>query len=115
MDIHEEKQEGVLVLVPEGRVDSTTSDDLEKRLVGHMDRGERRLVIDMGGIEYISSAGLRVLLLLAKRLRAAGGDLVLCALGPAVRQVFELAGFLPIFRLEATREQALARMASPSR
>ena len=114
MEIQEEKHEGVLVVAPVGRVDTTTSIDLEERLVRHLDTGERHLVIDLGGIEYISSAGLRVLLILAKKLKAAGGDLVLCALGPAVRQVFELAGFLPIFRVEATREQALARLASPS-
>ena len=115
MEIQEEKQGGVLLVVAKGRVDTTTSIDLEERLVRHLDTGERRFVIDMGGVEYISSAGLRVLLLLAKKLRAARGDLVLCALGPTVRQVFELAGFLPIFRLEATRELALARLASTSR
>ena len=113
MEIHEEKHEGLLVVAPAGRIDTTTSIDLEKRLVRHLDTGERHLVIDLGGIEYISSAGLRVLLLVAKRVRAAGGDLVLCALGPAVRQVFELAGFLSIFRVEPSREQALARLASP--
>lgn len=113
MEIHEERNDGVLVVAPTGRVDTTTSDDLERRLLRHVEAGERRLVIDMVGIEYISSAGLRVLLLLAKKLRAAEGELVLCALGPAVRQVFELAGFLPIFRLEASREQALRRLAPP--
>ena len=71
-------------------------------------------MIDLAGTQYISSAGLRVLLLLAKKLRAARGDLVLCALGPTVRQVFELAGFLSIFRVEPSRTQALARLASPS-
>ena len=114
MEIREERHEGVLVVAPEGRVDTTTSDELEKRLVGHVDAGERRLVIDLAGTQYISSAGLRVLLLLAKKLRANGGELVLCSLGPAVRQVFELAGFLPIFPVEPSREQALRRLASPS-
>ena len=115
METHEEKVDGALVVAPRGRIDTTTSDDLEKRLVRHLDLGERRVVVDMGAIEYISSAGLRVLLLVAKRLRNAGGDLVLCALGPPVRQVFELAGFLPIFRVEASRALALARLASPPR
>ena len=114
MEIHEDKHGGVLVVAPRGRVDTTTADELEKRLVQALDAGERRLVIDMAGIEYISSAGLRVLLLVAKKLRTSGGELVLCALGPAVRQVFELAGFLPVFQVLASCEQALTRLAPPS-
>jgi stage II sporulation protein AA (anti-sigma F factor antagonist) len=113
MEIREERNDGVLVVAATGRIDTTTSDDLERRLLRHVEASERRLVVDMAGVEYISSAGLRVLLLLAKKLRAVEGELVLCALGPAVRQVFELAGFLPIFRVEASRERALARLAPP--
>jgi anti-sigma B factor antagonist len=48
--------------------------------------------------------------MLAKRLREARGDLVLCSMGDAVRQVFELAGFIPLFAVEPSRERALARL-----
>jgi stage II sporulation protein AA (anti-sigma F factor antagonist) len=113
MEIREERSGDVLIVAPKGRVDTTTSGDLEARLLRHLEAGERRVLLDMDAIDYISSAGLRVLLLLAKRLKAAQGELVLCALGPAVRQVFELAGFVSIFRLEPSREQALARFAAP--
>jgi anti-sigma B factor antagonist/stage II sporulation protein AA (anti-sigma F factor antagonist) len=113
MEIVEESRNGVFVVAPRGRLDSTTSPDLEGRLLGLLDGGTRRLLVDLAGIEYVSSAGLRVLLLLAKRMKLAQGELVLSGLGPAVRQVFELAGFLPLFRLEATREEALRRMSSP--
>jgi anti-anti-sigma factor len=67
--------------------------------------------VDFGGVSYISSAGLRVLLVAAKRLRAGRGTLVLCALGDPVRQVFDLAGFLPLFTVEATRALAVTRCA----
>ncbi len=77
--------------------------------MGLADGGERRIVLDLGGIEYVSSAGLRVLLLVAKKLRLGDGELGLCALGPAVRQVFELAGFLSIFPIEASRAAAVER------
>lgn len=113
MEILEERSGGVLVVAPQGRLDTTTSPDLEKRLLDHVDGGLRHLVLDLGGIEYISSAGLRVLLLVAKKLRTGGGDVVLCALGPSVRQVFELAGFLSIFRMEASRLAAIERVAAP--
>jgi stage II sporulation protein AA (anti-sigma F factor antagonist) len=79
-------------------------------VVARIDSGERRLVIDLGGVAYISSAGLRVLLLVAKRLKPPAGALVLCGLGPSVRTVLELAGFLPLFAVEADRARALARV-----
>jgi stage II sporulation protein AA (anti-sigma F factor antagonist) len=111
MEIGEERpSEGILIVVPQGRVDSTTSGELERRLLQHVEKGERRLVVDLARIEYISSAGLRVLLLVAKRLQAAEGRLVLCTLGPAVWQVFELAGFLPIFEIAASREEVLEHL-----
>ena len=112
MEIREEGTRGVRVVGVCGRLDTTTSPDLDRRLQAVTDAGERRLVVDLGGVEYISSAGLRVLLLTVKRVRAGGGDLVLCALGPAVRQVFELAGFLSIFPIEASREAAVERAQS---
>jgi len=113
MEIQEGRSGDVLVVTPRGRVDSTTSGDLEQRLLDLLGSGQRRLVLDLAGIEYISSAGLRVLLVVAKRLKTAQGDLVLCSLTPAVRQVFELAGFLSIFQLEDSREAALDRLAPP--
>ena len=64
-------------------------------------------MVDFGGVEYISSAGLRVMLSLAKRVREKKGGLALCALGDGVRQVFELAGFLPLFVIQTTRDLAV--------
>lgn len=110
MEIAEERSEGTLVMAPVGRLDSVTSNELEKRLVARIDAGDRRLVFDMAGVEYISSAGLRVLLMAAKRLKDPAGALVLCGLGPSVRTVLELAGFLPLFVVEPARHEALARL-----
>jgi len=108
MEIREERPDGTLVLAPSGRLDSVTSADLERRLMAAA--GERRLVVDLAGVEYVSSAGLRVFLKLARRVKDAGGTLVLCAMGEPVRQVFDLAGFLPLFAIEPSRERALARL-----
>ena len=111
MQIGEEKKGGALVVAPVGRVDSVSSNELEKVVLSRIDGGERRLVLDLAGVEYISSAGLRVLLIAAKRLKAPPAALVLCGIGPGVRTVLKLAGFLPLFAVEAGREQALARVA----
>ena len=112
MDIREEIQDGVLVVAPLGRLDSNSSDDLERAMAPWL--AEPRLVIDLGGVDYVSSAGLRVLLVAAKRLRESQGQLVLCSLADGVRQIFEFAGFLRIFTIEPSRGEALARLARAS-
>ena len=107
MQISQEQQNGVVVVVPRGRIDSTTSGTLETHLAGLSKTGQPRIVIDFTDVDYISSAGLRVMLTLAKRIRDARGGLALCSLGETVRQVFELAGFLPLFSIEGSRDGAV--------
>jgi anti-anti-sigma factor len=114
MEIRKDKRDGVAVIIAQGRLDSTTSEGLEQALLGSLNAGERKIVVDLAGVDYISSAGLRVLLMVAKRLGVGRNNLVLCGLGDAVRQVFDLAGFLPLFTVEATRDLAVARLAVPA-
>lgn len=113
MRIDEIAHEEAVVVAPDGRIDSTTSPALDHHLSGLLNSGRHRLVIDFSGVEYISSAGLRVMLTTAKRIRAAGGALVLCGMGDAVRQVFSLAGFLPLFAIEESRSGAIERALRP--
>jgi stage II sporulation protein AA (anti-sigma F factor antagonist) len=112
LKIVDEKQDGILVVALSGRVDSASSPELETSLLRHLGSGEKRLLVDFAEVEYISSAGLRVLLLLAKKLKDGGGRLVLSAMPESVRLVFELAGFLPIFAIEPSRASGLARLAA---
>lgn len=92
-------------------MDSTTSDRLERHLTALVAGGELRIVVDFSRVEYISSAGLRVLLVLARRMKDRRGAVALCALGDPVRQVFELAGFLPLFAVDGSRAAAVRRLA----
>jgi anti-anti-sigma factor len=69
MQISESRAHGVLIAAPVGRIDSTTSAALENCLLRYVSDGERKLVIDLGQVDYLTSAGLRVLLALAKRMR----------------------------------------------
>jgi anti-anti-sigma factor len=112
MQIAEARQDGVLVMTPAGRIDTTTAGALETRLAAALAGVSPRLVLDLSGVDYISSAGLRVLLVAARRLQATDGRLVLCAMGPPVRQVFQLAGFLPLFTIQDTRDAAVAQLAA---
>ena len=111
MEIHQFEDHGALVVVPVGRLDSTTSPKFDQHLAALAASGERGLVIDFGDVEYISSAGLRVLLLLARHMRDQKGRLALCALGDRVRQVFELAGFVPLFQIRESRADAVREVA----
>ena len=107
MQIKESKQGEVLILTISEHLDSATSTIFESRLLGLVDRGERKIVIDCGSLEYVNSAGLKVFLLAAKRLEPIAGKLVLCALAPSVLMIFEMIGFTRIMKIAATREDAL--------
>ena len=98
------------VVSPAGRIDSNTAAHLERAVFQHLDAGEARLVVDLAAVEYISSAGLRVLLRASHRAQDLGGLLVLCDMGPSVREVFDLAGLAALFAIEDSRERALARV-----
>lgn len=111
LEIREAKVGAASVAEPVGRIDAASADELETRLLALLGGGAARLVVDMHAVDYISSAGLRVLLRLARKARERSSRVVLCDLTPAVRQVFELAGFLELFELEASRELALQRLA----
>lgn len=106
MEITERKAGDVCVVGLSGRLDSGTAEAFGQRLHQLIDRGERRLVIDGGTLEYISSAGLRVLLVSAKRLKAVDGKIVLSSLKPHIVEVFEIAGFKSIFPIYGNAEQA---------
>ena len=107
MQIKEDKQNDVMVLTVTEHLDSATASVFESRLLGLVDHGERRIVVDCGSLDYVNSAGLKVFLLAAKRLEPLGGKLVLCSLAPSVLMIFEMIGFTRIMKITASREDAL--------
>jgi anti-anti-sigma factor len=110
MHIQQTDRAGITIVSPAGRIDTTTSPAVEDALRRAVDDGARTIVVDLGNVDYISSAGLRVFLVLAKRMRDLQGRLVLCGLGGPVRQVFQLAGFLPLFQVEPSQDAALSTL-----
>ena len=107
----EESREGeVVVLGLTGRLDTATAADLDFAAEPHV-QGPTRLLIDLSGIQYVSSAGLRIFLMIAKKLQKTQGRLVLCCMSPGVREVFDLAGFSKILTIEGDRAAGLARLA----
>lgn len=107
MDITEARRDGFLILTVTGRVDASNASNLEKTLLNAIDGGERRIVVDCAPLEYISSAGLRALLLAAKRLTAGGGSIALAALRDEIKEIFDVAGFSVIFQIFPSISDAL--------
>ncbi len=110
MEIREERKEGFFVLGLVGRLDAATSKQFEDKILATIDGGEKRFVIDLSQLDYISSSGLRVFLLASKRLNPAGGKVILCSLKEPVRQVFEIAGFASILPIVASRDEAVKKL-----
>jgi stage II sporulation protein AA (anti-sigma F factor antagonist) len=102
------RQEAVAVCALSGQLDSRAAGDLERQLTAELGKGPDCLLVDCSELEFITSAGLRVLLMLGKRLGAEGGCLALCSLNAATRQVFDVAGFSTIFPIRPNRQEALA-------
>lgn len=110
MEVTQKQQNGITILGLKGRLDSNTSDDFEKKLLGLIQAGETRLVLDFKDLDYISSAGLRVLLKAAKELKRNNGQLSFCALKEYIREIFELSGFVSFFPIHPTLEESLSAL-----
>ncbi len=103
---------GVSVGGVEGRLDLQGADVVQAYARQRLGAGESRLVLNLDGVDYISSAGLRSLLVVAKQAQAANGCLVLCGLTPMVINEMNISGFQQLLKICVTEEQAVAA-ASP--
>jgi anti-anti-sigma factor len=98
-----------LRIVPlSGRIDAAAAPKMAEQVRAALAEGGRRLVLDFAQVSFLSSSGLRMLLLLARELKTLHGHMHLCALPPQIAEVFELTGFHQIFPIHRTREEALA-------
>ncbi len=107
MDITTSTRDDVTLVAFAGNLDSNTSPQAQQALDGILAGGGRKLVVDFTALDYISSAGLRVLLGTAKRLRGSGGALHLFGLNETVREVFDISGFSSILAVFASEAEAL--------
>ncbi|MES2039340.1 MAG: STAS domain-containing protein [Pseudomonadota bacterium] len=99
----------IKTFTPAGRLDSNNSAAFEKEILTAIEAGEVQILIDFSDLAYISSAGLRVILLTAKKTKAASGKLVLCSLNASINEVFLVSGFNAILDIQANKDAALAR------
>ena len=100
MDITTQSFKQCDLVAAKGRIDSSTAAELGAALEAVTKSGRYKIVLDMSGIEYMSSAGMRVLLSTQKECKKMGrGEVVLATVPELVKEAFDLAGFLPLFTI----------------
>ena len=105
----EVKQTGeIRVLIFEGNLDTNTSPDAESTINGLIEDGVQKILVNFDNLNFISSAGLRVLLATAKKLKGTGGDLRICGLNSTVQEVFDISGFGSILNVAKSEADALS-------
>ena len=107
MEMSVTEKNGVVVLKITGRLDAESSILAEKQVRDILDAGNTRILFDFGELEYISSAGLRVILMTIKELRAKKGKVVLCSLNEYVQEVFDVSNFTSIIPITASTQEGL--------
>lgn len=98
MQIDQTKEGSTLTMKVSGRLDTMTAPELENEITGHLD-GITDFIMDFSDLEYISSAGLRVLLITTKMMKGKG-RFVICNINETVREIFEVTGFMDILTVE---------------
>jgi anti-anti-sigma factor len=105
--IEQKRISGQLVLLLSGRVDADNAPVLEQECNARIAEGLTSLVVDVGGLTYVSSMGLRCFVAVAKTLQSRGGELRICRLQGLVDQVFEITGLKRTFPVYETLEAAV--------
>ena len=107
MEISITESGDVRILSFQGNLDTNTSVQAESEINSLIDAGTQKLLVNFEKLDYISSAGLRILLATAKKLKASEGDLKICGLNETVQEVFDISGFATILSVTKTEDEAL--------
>ena len=112
MEIKTEEENGTLVVQVDGRVDGATAPEFENTIKSVISEDNLAVIVNFEGVSYISSAGLRAVLLVAKQLSQTNTKFALYSLGDLTREVFEISGFDRIIQIHGSKDEALAATAS---
>jgi anti-anti-sigma factor len=107
MELTGQKKENFYLLSIKGKLDSNSSAEAEAEIIKILEE-EENLLIDLSELRYVSSAGLRVFLITAKQVKGKNGKLKIAAMGHQVHDVFNIAGFLPLYSIYKSVEEAEA-------
>ena len=108
MEINIKEVGGVNVVEFTGNLDTNTAPEAENQINNLLASGAAKILVNFENLNYISSAGLRVLLATAKKMMTTGGSLKICSLNSTVQEVFDISGFITILSVAANEADALA-------
>ncbi len=111
MKIEKSDKGKFLIVKVSGRLDANTAKDYEDKCSSFL-KDKNRMIIDFSELEYISSAGLRSVLSIGKKIKASQGKYVFCNLQPMVKEVFKISGFNSIFPMYDNLEDAIEEATS---
>ena len=109
MEIIEKKQGDIAIFELKGRLDSNTSSALEEKIIQAIENGSNNMIVDFKSLDYISSAGLRVINKTTKQLKRKSGKLVLCSMQDYIKEVFEITGFDAFLPIVASYDEAIKK------
>ncbi len=107
MKITQKEENGIVSITIKGRLDADSSLEAEKVVEDALKGQTKRVLFDLASLEYLSSAGLRVLLGAAKEMRRKDGKLVLCSLNEFVKEIFEVSGFQSLIPIAESVESGI--------
>ncbi len=110
MEIFEKRENGIAIFSLNGRLDSNTSPEFDEKITDSIENGARFIVVDCKNLDYITSAGLRILNKTAKKLKQLDGEIVLCSMEDYVKEVFEISGFDTFLPIVPDLETALEKV-----
>ena len=111
MEIRQSKEHGVTCIALVGRLDELATSGAEHIFTETLESGAEKVLLDLEGVEYVSSSGLRVLLLLSRSMEKTEGALKLCSLSPFVAEVFEISNFTRLFEIHSSHSEAMRAFA----
>jgi anti-anti-sigma factor len=100
MEINQKQESGIVYITIKGRLDADSATEAERTVNDALGEDANKLLFDLGALDYLSSAGLRVLLSAAKEIRRRDGKIVLCSLTEFVKEIFEVSGFEALIPIE---------------
>jgi anti-sigma B factor antagonist len=110
MKIERKKNDkGIDILQVSGRIDPSTSNQLEEEINTVLSTGQFKLVLNLSEVDFISSTGLRIFLTALKKVKAQNGDVKICCMNSNVEKVFKIAGFVSLFDILPTEEEAVRK------
>ncbi|TAM79818.1 MAG: anti-sigma factor antagonist [Acidobacteria bacterium] len=107
MTFNEENVEGIIVLAIGGKINTEASESFSKKMTSLIENGARQMLLDLSGVDYINSSGLRALLAAAKKMADLGGKMALADVAELIYRVLEVSGCTSHIRVYHSREEAL--------